>query len=340
MKRSLKILLITAGLLCAAGVLLSGTAFALGGFNLAAFSGGQKAVVKTYDLSAEEAAGLESIFLDLQEQPVEVVVSADEGIHIRYWEDERDAYAFSQENGTWSMTHHRQPEYWSWLTDGMFSGLAEISRKVMLELPASYAGELQVKTSNSSIRLEDFQQLAACSLKTTNGSIHAADVNAAAFTAETTNSSITLRHLTADSARLGSTNGSLLTEDIRLSGDLDISTSNGSFTLRDVACANMTGVTTNGSIRLESVHATGRVDVQTTNAGVRLEALSSPDIRLSSTNGSIRGTVGGDIRDYAISSHTTNGDSNLPDSAIYDDLPCRLEASTTNAPIQVEFIEE
>ena len=338
MKRSLKIVLMTAGLLCAAGVVLSGVAFAVGGFGLQAFSAGDMSQEKRYDLSATDAAGLDKVLLDVQDLPLEVSPSDDDGVHIRYWEDEKDSYTLSLENGELRLIHTREPDYFSWLTDGMFSGLAELGRKVVLELPASYAGALQLGTSNNSIRLESFRQLAACSLKTSNGSIRLTGIAAGSLTAETTNASIAVRDLTADTARLSSTNGTLSAEGVRLTGDLAASTTNSSLILKEVACAGLEASTTNGGLKLIHTAATGRVQAGTTNGGIRIEALSSPDIRLSSTNGSVRGTVAGDVREYAVSSHTTNGESNLPDSAVYD-LPNRLDVRTTNASIDVTFIE-
>ena len=325
-----------AGFLCAAGVLMSGAAFALGGFRLNAFSVGETAEEKTYDASSA-AEGLERVVLDVRDQPVEVAISADNRVHIRYWEDEHDTYTITEEGGSLSLVHTNKPEYFSWLTEGFFSNFADIGRKVVLELPAAYAGALQIKTTNGSVRIEGFRALAECSLKTTNGSIRAADLGVAAFTAETTNASLTVSGLDADSARMRSTNGSLLAENVRLSGSLDADTSNASLTVRDTACGELDANTTNGGLRLEAVTTTGRAQAGTTNSGIKLEALSSPDIRLSSTNGSIRGTVVGDIRDYAISSHTTNGDNNLPDTAAYD-LPNKLSASTTNSSIDIRFV--
>ena len=52
----------------------------------------------------------------------------------------------------------------------------------------------------------------------------------------------------------------------------------------------------------------------------------------------ITGTVVGDMRDYAISSRTSNAQNNLPMDCAYEDQAKRLWATTSNGRIDVRFV--
>ena len=52
----------------------------------------------------------------------------------------------------------------------------------------------------------------------------------------------------------------------------------------------------------------------------------------------ITGTVVGDMREYAISSRTSNAQNNLPMDCAYEDQAKRLWATTSNGRIDVRFV--
>ena len=59
---------------------------------------------------------------------------------------------------------------------------------------------------------------------------------------------------------------------------------------------------------------------------------------VQTANAAITGTVVGDMRDYAISSRTSNAQNNLPMDCAYEDQTKRLWATTSNGRIDVRFV--
>ena len=94
--------------------------------------------------------------------------------------------------------------------------------------------------------------------------------------------------------------------------------------------------------RYASKHATPvsrtRAFQPTSNGPVRAEDVEAPDLTFKTANAAITGTVVGDMRDYAISSRTSNAQNNLPMDCAYEDQAKRLWATTSNGRIDVRFV--
>ncbi|MGI6240122.1 MAG: DUF4097 family beta strand repeat-containing protein [Christensenellales bacterium] len=169
----------------------------------------------------------------------------------------------------------------------------------------------------------------------------------------TTNGSVTASRITAEGLTLRSSNGKLTAEEIRVSGNLHLKTTNGGVSVRALAAREITCETTNGRLEAEDVAAVGAAVLTTVNGansargvageGVRIETrnghLSVAGIRgdaiyLASSNGAITGSVCGKLEDYAVSSRTSNGKSNLPAASEGEK---QLEVRTSNARIDISF---
>ncbi len=330
-----KPLLITAAGLCGAGILVAGAAFCMTGFR---FSGLSTITHEERKTVIVESADMSSLSLDVSNQPVEVIPSADGKTRIHYVERDRDQYDFEDLGGAVRFTHSIEGSVVNNpFTDGLFSGFFLLGRKVVIELPADTGAVLDLRTTNSSMKVSDLRTSGNVALKTTNGAIRVVDVECAgSLSAVTTNSSITLRQVTGNGVSLESTNGSLSLEDVKSGSALSGGTTNGSISVRDASCEKALFVTDNGSIHLDRLSAAVQMEARTKNASIHTDVLKSPIIRLFSTNGSLKGTLAGRQEDYYIDTSTTNSTSNLGTN-LNDTLPGRLEARTTNGSIRLEF---
>lgn len=330
-----KPLLITAAGLCGAGVLVAGAAFCMTGFRFSGLSTISHEEKKTVIV---QTADFSSLSLDISNQPVEVIPSADGKTRIHYVERDKDRYDLEERGGKVRFTHSIEGSVINNpFTDGLFSGFFLFGRKVVVELPANTGAVLDLRTTNSSLKMSDLRPGGDIVLKTTNGTIRVKDVECAgSISAVTTNSSITLRQITGNGISLESTNGSLSIEDVKSNGALSGGTTNGSVTVRNVSCEKALFITANGSIHLDRLSAAAQMEARTKNASIHTETLKSPIIRLFSTNGSLKGTLAGRQEDYYIDTSTTNAASNLGTN-LNDTLPGRLEAHTTNGSIRLEF---
>ena len=94
----------------------------------------------------------------------------------------------------------------------------------------------------------------------------------------------------------------------------------------------------NARITAEHCRFAEKLWMQTSNGPVRAEDVEAPDLTFKTANAAITGTVVGDMRDYAISSRTSNAQNNLPMDCAYEDQAKRLWATTSNGRIDVRFV--
>ena len=103
-------------------------------------------------------------------------------------------------------------------------------------------------------------------------------------------------------------------------GSLAAKTSNGPITLSGGDRRNCEGSLQQCAYHSRARRFAEKLWMQTSNGPVRAEDVEAPDLTFKTTaNAAITGTVVGDMRDYAISSRTSNAQNNLPMDCAYED---------------------
>ncbi len=361
------------GAFCAAGVLVCTITFMLGGFDFMNVATADKYEPKTENVSPE---GLSGIAIDAEDMPLVLRLGTGPDIVVRYSVTKDDTCTIRVENGVLSVAY-RSERPWYANVFGLFSGIARSMQKIVVEIPAAYAGEVKAATTNASLKAESLPALSAGTFQTTNGSVTLKNLKADSLSVSTTNASLTLDTVEAKEAAATSTNGRLKLADVAAAGGLyarttnasltaerveasaaDVATTNGGLHLTDVQVAGaLKGETSNAAVKLARVAAASaklatksgnvsledcafseRTEARTTNASVSVSRLASPDIQLESTNGSIKGALVGRMEEYSIVTNTTNASAS-PMSVIREQAACRLSAVTSNARIALEFVE-
>lgn len=174
-------------------------------------------------------------------------------------------------------------------------------RTIVLDVPSSFTGTLSVTTCNA--------RLVACNLN---------HLSTAQFT--TSNGHMTLKNILCDS--------------------LCAYTSNGTVDLQDLRGSTCTVETSNGRIIAGDCSFSAAMKLYTNNGPIRVYKARSNHLEFDTQNAAIAATIIGDMREYAIRSHTSNASNTLPPELIYPDQAKSLNASTSNAKIDVHFIPE
>lgn len=180
-----------------------------------------------------------------------------------------------------------------------WSDLLRGPHEILLELPRNFAGELFVKTSNAAVRAYGLAQLGVGSFTSQNGKLTLENIACQKLSARTGNSGIVLTNVRG-------TLGSAVTSNARITA---------------IGCAFSEECT-----------------FTTNNAALRLEDMVCPHLSLKTSNGAITGTLVGDLRDYAIRSHTSNASNNLPPEFVFPEQTRWLNVKTSNARIDLQFI--
>lgn len=155
---------------------------------------------------------------------------------------------------------------------------------------------------------------------------------------KTCNAGITVSGLSAGGKGRFVTSNARITVENCVFGSLAAKTSNGPITLSGVTGGDCEAASNNARITAEHCRFAEKMWMQTSNGPVRAEDVEAPDLTFKTANAAITGTVVGDMRDYAISSRTSNAQNNLPMDCAYEDQAKRLWATTSNGRIDVRFV--
>jgi hypothetical protein len=173
--------------------------------------------------------------------------------------------------------------------------------KIVLDIPESFHGALSASTSNARIGASGLGKLSHVRLESSNGQISLSNFEC---------------------------------------GTLNAKTSNGAVIIHNLYGSNCTVQTSNGRISAESCTFPDGLTLRTCNSGMFVQSVSSDQYDFASSNGSIRGTVFGDMREYAVRSHTSNGSSTLPPELVYPDQKKSMNVHTSNARIDIRFLQQ
>lgn len=168
------------------------------------------------------------------------------------------------------------------------------SRTMTITVPASYAGSLDINTTNAVIDVNDISIAGELRLESVNGLISIDDAEIAQdLYVHTTNSKIEIHNVISNA-------------------DISATSVNAYIEFNDVTAANVTAQTTNGKIATDTLNVTTKMALTTTNGQITVNNIDvGSEIRLVTTNGEIVGNVKGPSTDYDVDSQTTNGTNNL-----------------------------
>lgn len=240
-----------------------------------------RGIVKKIDISARHTA------VELRR-----VDSGPVKVHFRPCENDR--VAVDERNGTFTFRHTVQISIFHW--KALLCG----PRTIVVDVPASFEGEISVVTCNARLEASGIKDLAKARFVTSNARLTLRDIDC---------------------------------------GDLGAETSNGAAELYNLRGERCEARTSNAHITADGCEFAGAVRLHTGNGAIRCRDLVSDKIELRTENASVVATVVGDMREYAVHSHTSNASNTLPPELSYPEQSKSIDVSTSNAKIDVHFIQ-
>lgn len=301
-------LYLVGGIAIAAGIAVFMAGFSQLGFDISRVTTQPPYTEKTYTAKAD------CTVLDITDKnvPVELTAADVETVSVTYMENEQRTYEISETNGTLRIEKKEKLR----LQDFFFN-VSFVSPVLKIQVPRDFAGVLNVKTSNA--------EISAQSISAKEGQF------------ATSNASVLLRNVTSAGAlSVDTQNGRVALEQVETAG-LTCSTTNNSIVLSDVTAQNVRAESTNGEIGLYRVTSATDIFANTTNDGIRMEAVDfAGALTCRTANGEVAGTVRGAAGDFSFTTHTVNGDNNLPESL--ESGAKQININTSNDSIRVDFI--
>jgi len=323
---------IIAGSMLAAGLLIFTIGFAVTGFNLKQLSTVSPYEEKEYT----ESEKVTDIQVDINNQAIELISTKEDQLHIRYFENEEISYSIENEGGR---LHIKTKDDSKWYDHFFVFDLHLTDTKMVISIPENFVGDIDVKTSNASV---DFSGIKTKKLivDNSNGRIKIDDLSIAEdLDVKTSNSPISLENVQiSGDARIKTGNGAVILKNTDISGKSICNTSNSSISLSSVSGDDFELRTNNGKINLAHISSYKGVLAETSNSSILLDDVDvGESIICTNSNGSIKGTIVGAMEDFSITSHTSNGNNNLPTGTDKGRKTARFK--TSNSSIQIDFTE-
>lgn len=270
-------------------------------------------MTETSDYSAED------IYIKIYNKNIEIIESNDESFHISYYTSEKHKISYSEDNNKISLIEEKAV-YNSFLG---FCFPAQKVKKVLLSLPASFEGNLDINTSNAKITMNDLGTFGNINFDTSNGNIE-------------------FSNMSTNSLNLDTSNGSINIFDITCNSTIKLATSNSDINIRNIECNNLDITTSNSEIMSNNIIAVAIV-AETSNGDIEMKNILSNDIDLRTTNDDIEISLKGKIDDYKIDINTSNGKNKINgiifgNQIINSNAPKRIKAKTTNSDITIDFV--
>ena len=251
------------------------------------------------DVSFTES--IDNLVVDVQTRNVIIKPSDDENIHITYFEHEDDTWEVTLTNGELNISQDRQSGFmmgwfnWGWLSGDILT--------LTIEIPNTYAFDVDVITNTGKVEMSDFANLGTTSLESDTGTVKAID-------------------LTVDSLKVKTDTGSIYVTRVTSTGDADIDGSTGSAHIKDSTFDAIDVNVNTGSIEIED-SIINKMDLQADTGSIDVSGvdLTNRTLRLSTDTGSVR--VNGD----------SQGDSH---NVIYDDPNFYINADTDTGSVNID----
>lgn len=265
---------------------------------------------------------LNYIDLKTSNTKVNVRASKNEQYEIEYQETKYQKYEYSIENNKLIFRENKRKA--RLFTYGINFGITRES-VLTVYVPISEI-DLEIKTSNSSIKLVDKLAFKNIKLTSSNGTINIK------------NQTITGKLITKTS------NAGINISNIKTSNTISANTSNGSIKIDNASASGLKVDTSNSSIKINNIRNTSIIVAKTSNGNIEFDKLIGNDIDLKTSNGNVEGSIIGSDYDFNKEMKTSNGSIEINNNKFGNaynrdekDAEKELKIKSSNGDIEISF---
>jgi DUF4097 and DUF4098 domain-containing protein YvlB len=326
MKTSVKVFLSLGIGLFVLGIVVAGVGFAMAKGDFSQIFSAAEQIEGTRDFSGEDVTDL-VIANDYND--ISIVPSADEDIHITYYEAEKDDYTFTVADGTLTIAA-AEKEWWRHI--GVFHFQA---KTMVIEVPESLFS-VSVDVAASALSMADITIEGNLVIDTDAGAVTLSRVDAKNLSVDASAGSVIFNDVTTGKIEISANAGRVDFNDVA-AGYASVRTDAGKVDWQNVAITEIAIESAAGAVLLDTV-TVGAASIETDAGKIEFSKLAvNEGLTLSSDFGSIRGTLFGDLSDFTITSQVDAGESNLP--TFYQGGDKSLDVSANAGSIEIEFLK-
>lgn len=329
-----KLMTIIASALCVAGLLIGGIGFSALGFDITRTSNLPPFEQKQVDITEP----VTKIVVDAASVNTEIIPSSDGAFHISYEENEKYRYEVNVENGVLTV---RQVSHWGFFDTfiyGLFEGFSTLDKKLVVEVPDTFSGDLTANLSSGSSSISGLHSLKAVDTDCGSGYLSIDDIKCETLTAKNSSGQLDVKNSTVSGNFFAQgMSGGVWVYETSAGGDIEATNSSGWLTLEQVKGQNVTASISSGDLRLNGV-ISSTVDCRSSSGNIFFDDVDATRQVYRGSSGGIYGTVVGKMSDYTIHSSAGSGYNSLPISQPGGER--ELEASISSGSVKIGFSEE
>ncbi len=320
MKKSVKILIVTASVLVVSGILLCIGALAAVGFDI------EKLSTVTYVTNTHEvSAGFGSISVDSNTSDITFALTDEKACKVVCFEQGKISHTVDVQDNTLVI---RQKDERKWFD---YINISFRSPKVTVYLPKTDYAALTVKSTTGNVNIPEAFTFDSASIRSYTGNVSfgASVKNDLRVSLSTGNTKI--KNASASGVSLSSSTGNIELENVKAAEDLAVNTSTGNIRLAEVTCKNCRAEASTGNITLSDTVASGDLRLTCSTGNIRFSSCDAADITAKTSTGNITGSLRSEKIFYAESS---TGSVDVPRGA--KGGTCNAKSDTGNIRISVE----
>lgn len=276
MKKGKKISLIAAAALILAGGVVSGTAYALSGFDITKFNSIQYSE-KEYEFTED----IKDIHIETVECDVQLVTSEDGKYHVKVYDSEDIYHKVSYENGVLEIIRYDDRKWWESIDIDFFS-----EEMVMtVALPKSEFEKIYAESVSGDVEIGSEFSFGSAELITTSGDVDFGGEAKEEIEVSTTSGDITISGVETEMAFIETTSGEVKLKSV-IAGKAEITSVSGDITFDGCDGKEFDVDTTSGDITFDGCDGK-EFDVDTTSGDVKGTLLSGKDFSTDTVSGDI-----------------------------------------------------
>lgn len=315
----MKVLLKVGLLLVIVGAFLFGVFYVAGGSaQLPPSNDDYELVEQSYDPIYD------NLVIDMDNKYIQLIEGETDQILVAYYVSEKDRVDVEDEGDTLEFINDVD-RIFGWFFFGWSNWtISQEYRKFIVTVPAGWAPNLQIETSNGTISIGGHAAYGDIDLSSSNGAITLGDIDLIGeINIYTSNGTIELANLP--------------------SADLvKVRTSNGVVSIANVTAARLEATSSNGRITVNASSIAGLLKLKTSNGRIIVDQTEVVELEANTSNGDIDITLLGDENDFHIQMSTSLGKRYLnglavDDGSINPEQSRDLIASTSNGDVRVDF---
>lgn len=260
------------------------------------------------------SVSIQTINIDDYNADIEISASADDKIHITYYENNNDYYDITESaKGDLIIKSKSSRKWYDYVFTFEFA-----QPKLLVEVPVSYNNNITVKSHDGYVLVKDI-------------GVH--DMLLTAFDDDIQVHNIrSSGHLEAKAS-----DDNIYMSSSTVMGDISCHTFSGKIDLDAVEGKSIEAVNSDGRISLKSVISNESIFLKTTSDDIRLDTVAfREDFTCTVTDGNVKGCIAGKLADYSVTTKAIDGKSNLPESMSGGAKIINIKS--TDGDIQIDFI--